>query len=123
METKTERSTKYKDNTVTLNAARERKWLNHRGKADVLDFTDAELRKLKECFCSLDIDGGGDIGIDELEDPLIGLGFAHNRAEVQEIIDDVDDDGSGCIEFPEFLSIILGGSKDNNEEGVNVFFK
>jgi len=36
------------------------------------------LAKLKECFDSLDDDGGGSIGIDELEDPLIGLGFAAN---------------------------------------------
>ena len=32
----------------------------------------------------------------------------------------VDDDGSGNIEFPEFLEIVNGASA---EEGVNVFFK
>ena len=48
----------------------------------MLEFTDEELRKLKECFNSLDQDGGGDIGIDELEDPLIGLGFANHTDEV-----------------------------------------
>lgn len=37
-----------------------------------------ELKKLKECFSALDADGGGSIGIDELQDPLIGLGFAEN---------------------------------------------
>jgi Ca2+-binding EF-hand superfamily protein len=36
------------------------------------------LKKLKECFSALDADGGGSIGIDELQDPLIGLGFAEN---------------------------------------------
>ena len=39
------------------------------------------------------------------------------------MIDDVDDDGTGAIEFPEFLSIINGGSSDSRMEGVNVFFK
>ena len=35
-----------------------------------------ELRKLKECFLALDADGSGSIGVEELVDPLIGLGFA-----------------------------------------------
>jgi len=49
-----------------------------RGKSHVLDFTDEEIRKLKECFESLDIENTGAIGIKELEDPLIGLGFAES---------------------------------------------
>jgi Ca2+-binding EF-hand superfamily protein len=31
---------------------------------------------MRECFDSLDDDGSGDIGVDELKEPLIGLGFA-----------------------------------------------
>jgi len=34
--------------------------------------------KLKECFESLDIEKRGHIGVQELEVPLIGLGFANN---------------------------------------------
>ena len=36
------------------------------------------------------------------------------------MVDKVDDDGSGVIEFAEFLDIVNGASA---EEGVNVFFK
>lgn len=71
-----------------------------------------QIRKLKECFGSLDGDGSGSIGIEELEDPLIGLGFADNRDEVQEMVDAVDEDGSGMIEFPEFLTIIKNSDGD-----------
>jgi len=53
------------------------------------------MRKLKECFISLDDDGSGSIGVEELEEPLIGLGFANNRADVEKMILEVDDDGSG----------------------------
>jgi Ca2+-binding EF-hand superfamily protein len=60
----------------------------------------------------LDDDGSGSIGIDELEEPLIGLGFAANRDEVQEMIDLVDEDGSGQIEFNEFLLILKNSSTD-----------
>lgn len=39
----------------------------------------SELRKLKSFFNSLDEDGGGAVSIDELEHPLIGLGFAETK--------------------------------------------
>ena len=74
---------------------------------------------MRDCFNSLDNDGGGSIGIEELEEPLVGLGFAQDKEEVVKMISKVDDDGSGNIEFPEFLAIMNGAA----EEGVNVFFK
>lgn len=70
------------ENIQTGLVKKERGWLNSRGKGHVLEFTDEELFKLKECFMSLDEDGGGSIGIEELLDPLIGLGFAVNQEEV-----------------------------------------
>lgn len=55
----------------------------------------------------------GSIGLEELEDPLISLGIAESREDVKKIIDTVDDDHSGQIEFKEFLDII----KNKNSEG------
>ena len=55
----------------------------------------SELKKLKECFATLDEDGSGSIGIEELKDPLIGLGFAENIYQVLDMIERVDDDKSG----------------------------
>ena len=63
-----------------------------RGKGHVLQFSDEQIRKLKECFNQLDEDGGGSIGIDELEEPLIGLGLADTKEEVTAMILAVDDD-------------------------------
>ena len=68
-----------------------------------MHFTNEEKLKLKECFNALDDDGSGSIGIDELEEPLIGLGFASTRQEVLDMINLVDEDQSGQIEFGEFL--------------------
>jgi Ca2+-binding EF-hand superfamily protein len=48
-----------------------------------------------------------------LEDPLISLGIAESREDVKKIIDSVDDDESGQIEFKEFLTII----KNKNSQG------
>ena len=75
-----------------------------------LDFSSEELKKLKECFNALDEDRGGSIGLEELEDPLIGLGLAESTDKVKEIILKVDDDGE--IEFPEFLKIIKSPDTD-----------
>jgi len=46
-------------------------------------FTDKELKELKLYFTHLDEDLGGSIGIEELETPLISLGIAKSREEVQ----------------------------------------
>jgi Ca2+-binding EF-hand superfamily protein len=62
-----------------LNDKLKRRWLIKKGKQYLLDFSDDELRKLKECFDSLDVDLSGSIGVSELENPLIGLGFADTR--------------------------------------------
>jgi Ca2+-binding EF-hand superfamily protein len=80
------------------------------GKLKALDFSDDEMKKLKECFMALDEDKGGSIGLEELEDPLIGLGLAETTEKVKEIILKVDDDGE--IEFPEFLKIIKSPDPD-----------
>ena len=37
---------------------------------------------LKECFEAIDLNHDGKLGIDELEDPFIGLGLAENREDV-----------------------------------------
>jgi Ca2+-binding EF-hand superfamily protein len=75
-----------------LKEKRTRTWMGKHGKNHLLDFSDDELKKLKECFLSLDDDGSGSIGVDELETPLIGLGFADTREEIQEMVNEVDAD-------------------------------
>jgi len=57
-----------------------------------------------------------------LQEPLIGLGFADKVEEVEEMVALVDEDGSGMIEFNEFLDII---NSDSNEktQAITKFFK
>ena len=88
-----------------------------------LDSADRQIRKLKECFNSLDDDGSGSIGVDEIKGPLIGLGLVNSLEEVKELVKVVDEDESGNIEFGEFLDIILN-KKGNEKAGVITdFFK
>ncbi len=65
------------------------------GKEKYIDFDDKEIKELRVYFNSLDEDGSGSIGVDELEDPLIALGLADSKEKVAEIIREVDEDGSG----------------------------
>jgi len=110
-----------------LKEQEQRKWLINHGKGHLLQFTDEEIKKLKECFEQLDDEGVGSIGIAELEEPLIGLGLADSRDDVDRMVQAVDEDGSGLIEFEEFLSIILGSSSSSSEgsdrSAINKFFK
>ena len=55
----------------------------------------------------MDDDGSGSIGIDEIKVPLIGLGLVDSIEEVEDLMRLVDEDGSGLIEFEEFLSYLV----------------
>lgn len=68
----------------------------------------------------MDEDGSGSITIDELEEPLIGLGLAENRFEVEKMIAKADVDASGYIDFDEFLMILKIGDKN---DVMSKFFK
>merc|ERR1712183_985045 len=54
----------------------------------------------------------------------MGLGFEVKKEELRKMITDIDADGSGHIEFPEFLEMMTGkmGEKDTKEE-INKGFK
>jgi len=112
---------------IFQSASTERAWLKKHGKRKYIDFEESELQELRKYFNSLDEDGSGSIGVDELQDPLIALGLAETREEVQSIIDSVDEDGSHQIEFNEFLSIIKGGRSNEEKSGsqaaIYKFFK
>lgn len=99
---KKERKEQFNENVEKLDTLNRRKWMTKHGKEHFLNFKDDELKKLKDCFNCLDADGGGTIGLEELENPLIGLGFADSRDDVQKLINVVDKDGNGDIDFDEF---------------------
>jgi len=67
----------------------------NRGKAGNICFGPKQIETLRACFNDFDKDGSGQIGIDELEDPLIALGIADTREEVDRILSKRDNDKSG----------------------------
>ena len=73
----------------------------------------ARRKELYAWFKILDDDDSGEISIAELEGPLVSLGFARSREEVEQLIATVDDDGTGEIGFDEFLQMLESGGADN----------
>ena len=65
-----------------------------------------------------------------MEEPMLTLGIAKSKVQVKKLMDEIDKDKSGQIEFDEFLLILKGTTKiygsqnqsQTNEE-VMKFFK
>jgi Ca2+-binding EF-hand superfamily protein len=68
--------------------------------------TEEQILEFKEAFKLFDKDNGGSIDVDELKDALESLGQIVTEESVQELVDEVDEDGSGEIEFDEFLVLM-----------------
>ena len=71
-----------------------------------------EKADLKRWFDLLDVDGSGEVGADELADPLLSTGVAESMQEVRALIATVDKDGSGEIGFDEFLRVMKPKKKE-----------
>ena len=61
--------------------------------------------------------------MEEIKLPLIGLGLVDSIEEVEELVELVDEDGSGEVEFNEFVDIILNKCGDEKADTITTFFK
>jgi len=69
--------------------------------------SEAMLQEFKAAFDIFDTDGGGDISTAELGTVMKMLGQTPSKEELDEIIEEVDEDGSGSIDFEEFLVMMV----------------
>lgn len=76
---------------------------------------------MKQYFNSLDKKNCGSIGIDELEELMLSVGLLETREEIKALIDSVDEDKSGKIQFGQFLAMIQNDEGPNEE--IVSFFK
>ena len=65
------------------------------------DLTEAQIEELREAFYLFDTDNSGDIDSSELGAAMSALGFTVDEVELQQMIAEVDSDGSGEISFDE----------------------
>ena len=65
-----------------------------------------QLKEIADAFNVFDMDKDGVISLKEMEGVLKTLGHYHSKSATQEMFKQVDKDGSGNIEFEEFLELI-----------------
>eukprot|EP01050_Picozoa_sp_SAG11_P007855 SAG11_NODE_666_length_7841_cov_24.388272_9_plen_153_part_00 len=88
-----------------------------------VELTEEQKQEIREAFDLFDTDKSGSIDYHELKVAIRALGFDIKKEEVRRIIVEVDREGTGTIEFPEFLSIMTEkiSSRDPDEEIAKAF--
>ena len=86
--------------------------------------TEEQIAEFKEAFALFDKDGDGTITTKELGTVMRSLGQNPTEAELQDMINEVDADGNGTIDFPEFLTMMARKMRDtDSEEEIKEAFK
>ena len=63
------------------------------------NFSEDEIKELREIFCLVDLDGGGTISKDELASLMVKMGLEASKAELANLVNEIDLQGTGEIDF------------------------
>eukprot|EP00095_Tigriopus_kingsejongensis_P000707 maker-scaffold58_size443543-snap-gene-3.23 protein:Tk00707 transcript:maker-scaffold58_size443543-snap-gene-3.23-mRNA-1 annotation:"Calmodulin" len=86
--------------------------------------TEEQIGKFQDAFFDFDTDHDGVINSKELGQVLKSLGVNPTEAELQDMVNEVDKDGTGSIDFPEFLAMMaLKINEQNAEDEIREAFK
>ncbi|KAL6641951.1 hypothetical protein ACP70R_020132 [Stipagrostis hirtigluma subsp. patula] len=95
-----------------------------------LHLSKEQIKEFREAFSLFDKDGDGTITTKELGTVMKSLGQSPTEAELRDMIDEVDADGSGSIDFNEFLTLVArnareadAGAEEEIREAFHVFDK
>ncbi|CAF4052927.1 unnamed protein product, partial [Adineta steineri] len=78
--------------------------------------TEEQIAEFQEAFSLFDKDGDGTITTRQLGTVMRSLGENPTEAELQDMINEVDADGNGTIDFPDFLTMMARKMKDTDSE-------
>eukprot|EP00244_Chara_vulgaris_P003097 TRINITY_DN1554_c0_g1_i1.p1 TRINITY_DN1554_c0_g1~~TRINITY_DN1554_c0_g1_i1.p1 ORF type:complete len:161 (-),score=53.13 TRINITY_DN1554_c0_g1_i1:35-517(-) len=70
-----------------------------------------QMKELTEAFALFDADGSGTITVEELGNLLKSLGQDLSEEELMEVVNEVDSNQTGSVEFREFIRVVEGGGK------------
>ncbi|KAG2467128.1 calmodulin-like [Polypterus senegalus] len=83
-----------------------------------------QIAEFREAFALFDKDGDGTITSKELGTVMRALGQNPSEAELQDMINEVDADSNGIVDFTEFLTLMVKRIKDmDSEEEIREAFK
>ncbi|NWQ72140.1 CALMS protein, partial [Neopipo cinnamomea] len=86
--------------------------------------SEEKIAEFKEAFSLFDRDGDGSITVRELGTVMRSLGQNPSEAELRDMVGEVDADGSGAVDFPEFLSLMARRMRDaDGEEEIREAFR
>merc|ERR1712187_301344 len=66
-----------------------------------------QIKALRETFMQLDGNGDGKLTVNEMKEGIQKAGLKEIPADLQQIMEEVDSDGSGVIDYTEFLAATL----------------
>merc|ERR1712048_888033 len=66
-----------------------------------------QIKALRETFMALDGNGDGKLTVNEMKEGIQKAGLKEIPADLQQIMEEVDSDGSGVIDYTEFLAATL----------------
>merc|ERR1712018_1015015 len=75
-----------------------------------------QMRNLKRTFDQFDSDKSGALSVDTVHMILKMMGIHVSTMAVQEIVDEIDEDESGLLEFPEFVQLAAKFLIEEDEE-------
>jgi len=90
---------------------------------DYPEFTRDEIDVFIRAFRQFDLDGNGCIDADELTTALKYMGMKATPQVAQEIINSVDKDGSGTVEWPEYLEIMRTFYPEKRRQFIRDFYE
>ncbi|KAL9965780.1 hypothetical protein ACROYT_G029625 [Oculina patagonica] len=80
--------------------------------------TSDQIREIKEAFHVFDNNGDGCITATELKKLVTSLGYNITEAELMDMMNQIDSDGNGAIDFPEFLALMTKNLEDCDPEDI-----
>ena len=87
--------------------------------------SDEQVEEVREVFGLFDADNSRSGAFDcrELKSAMRALGFEIKVEELKKLVEDIDSNSNGTVEFKEFMGMMTGkmGEKDSREDVVKVF--
>ena len=74
--------------------------------------TEEQIAEFKKAFSLFDKNGDGTITTEELGTVMRSLGENLTQEQLQDMINEVDADGNGYVDFPEYLAVMAQYTKD-----------